>query len=384
MILNRRVFTVFQQTAPLDIVGKFQVNKPQDARPDRLVVDRSGHLDAPFHVARHKVGRGNIHPAPLRRAEHIDARMLQKTADNAHDLDVVRIAGYADAQTADAADDHTDLDAGHRRFDQLVDQILVRQRIDLDGNRSRLALIGKADFTVDITQHRRLHCNRGGNQMLCAVGGIIRQNPHKDTQAVLAEFTVGCHQAQVRILARGALIVVTRTHLRDKARLVADAPRNDQQLGMYLVLTKAIDDVDAGLLKPLGPDNIVFLIEACAQLDDDMDLLAVFRGFDQRGHDLAFARDAVQRHLDRQDRRVVGRLEQQRDERLHAFKRIRQYNIVVLNLRNQRLAGLHHLAVLRDQRRIEKLLQPAPFHLAAQCKAERHIERRHVKKYAVA
>ena len=111
--------------------------------------------------------------------------------------------------------------------------------------------------------------------MLCAVGGIIRQNPHKDTQAVLAEFTVGCHQAQVRILARGALIVVTRTHLRDKARLVADAPRNDQQLGMYLVLTKAIDDVDAGLLKPLGPDNIVFLIEACAQLDDDMDLLAV-------------------------------------------------------------------------------------------------------------
>ena len=51
---------------------------------------------------------------------------------------------------------------------------------------------------------------------------------------------------------------------------------------MRLVADHTVHDVGACFLKPVGQLDVGFLIEACAQLDDDRDVLAGVRGGDQR------------------------------------------------------------------------------------------------------
>ena len=71
---------------------------------DRRTVDRAGDFNAALGVSRHQIGRGNVHFLVFAAAEHIDTRMLEKTADNAGNGDVFGLSGNAGKQAADAAD----------------------------------------------------------------------------------------------------------------------------------------------------------------------------------------------------------------------------------------------------------------------------------------
>ena len=79
-------------------------------------------------------------------------------------------------------------------------------------------------------------------------------------------------------------------------------------LGVHLQADEAVDDVDARRLQRLGPLDVGALVEASLELDQHRHLLAALGGADQRAHDRAVARGAVERHLDGEHVRVDRRL----------------------------------------------------------------------------
>ena len=70
---------------------------------------------------------------------------------------------------------------------------------------------------------------------------------------------------------------------------------------MRLQVDEAVDDVDAGLLQPVRPDDVVALVEARLQLDEHGDLLARVGGLDEQIDQRRVGADPVERHLDRDD-----------------------------------------------------------------------------------
>ena len=125
---------------------------------------------------------------------------------------------------------------------------------------------------------------------------------------VAGQHAVGGEQAQVRVDARGLVVVVAGADVgiaAQPARLAAD---DERALGVRLEAQQAVGHVGAGALEGPGPDDVGALVEAGLDLDHDHDLLAALGGADERVHDGRVTAGAVQRHLDGQDVGVLGGL----------------------------------------------------------------------------
>ena len=108
-------------------------------------------------------------------------------------------------------------------------------------------------------------------------------------------------RAVLRVVVAGADVEVAA----EPRALAAD---DERDLRVRLEPDEAVHDVRAGLLEAAGPDDVVLLVEAGLDLDQDDDLLALLRRADQRPDDRGVAGRPVQRLLDRQDVGVVGGL----------------------------------------------------------------------------
>ena len=78
-------------------------------------------------------------------------------------------------------------------------------------------------------------------------------------------------------MARGGRVVVAGAEVRVAADAVLLAPHHQHQLAVRLEADEAVDDLDAGLLHAPRPADVLLLVEARLQLDDDGDLLAAAR-----------------------------------------------------------------------------------------------------------
>ena len=120
--------------------------------------------------------------------------------------------------------------------------------------------------------------------------------------------------------ARRARVVVAGAQMRvgdepRAARRVALAPQQQRELRVRLQAEHAVDDLRARVLELLGPVDVRFLVEARHQLDDDRHFLAAPRRLDQRLHQHRVDARAVDRLLDRDDVRIVGRAADELDDR---------------------------------------------------------------------
>ena len=143
-------------------------------------VDRTGDLDAALGVARHHIGRGNVHLLFRAAAEHKDARVLEEAADDARDRDVFCVPLHAGQQAADAAHDHFDAHARAGRVAQLADDVDIGQGVELEQHISFRA-------AVDLFVH--------------AGKDIVFQAARRDQQAVVPAFEV-THRHVVEECAR--------------------------------------------------------------------------------------------------------------------------------------------------------------------------------------
>ena len=88
----------------------------------------------------------------------------------------------------------------------------------------------------------------------------------------------------------------------DAVRFLAD---DQAELAVGLQVDEAVDDVHAGGFQPGRPRDVVALVESRLQLDEHRDLLAGLRRLVSRSTSGESCADAVERHLDRDDVRVV-------------------------------------------------------------------------------
>ncbi len=97
---------------------------------------------------------------------------------------------------------------------------------------------------------------------------------------------------------------------------------------MNLQAHDAIHHLRADRLEPLGEIDVDLFVEARLQLDDDRHFLAAPRRFFEDVDHYRADTGAVQRHADRDDLGVGGRLAQELDDRLEAFEGVMQQDVI--------------------------------------------------------
>src|ERR1700753_3168292 len=100
----------------------------------RGILQRTEDLDTAVEVARHHVGRGDIHSRfgarqALSHPEAVDSAVLEEAADDWFDANVLGEAGNAGAQATDAAYDEFNRNAGLRSLVKRIDDVGIDQRI---------------------------------------------------------------------------------------------------------------------------------------------------------------------------------------------------------------------------------------------------------------
>ena len=105
-------------------------------------------------------------------------------------------------------------------------------------------------------------------------------------------------------------------------QLAALAAHHQRHLGVRLQLHEAVDDLHAGALQLVSPADVRFLVEARLQLDHRGDRLAGFGRLGQLPDDRAVVAGAIERLLDRDDRRVARRLAHELHDDVEALVRV--------------------------------------------------------------
>ena len=243
--------------------------------------------------------------------------MLQIAAHDGKDPDAVGEPGHPRPQAADAAHVHSDVHPGLAGLGQLVDQLPVGDRVALEENAGGPAAPGLGGFSVDQGDEPVLQAVGGHQQVavfpLQVGGGHIL----KEGGGVRPDGRIGRHQAQVGIELGGLFIVVAGAHLGDVLYVAPLPARDKTDFGVDLDPLEAVLNGAARLLQPLGPGDVVLLVEPGPQLHQHRHVLAVFGGRRQVFDELGLGGQAVDGDLDRQHRRVVGGLLHQLKEGVH-------------------------------------------------------------------
>ena len=343
------------------------------ARADLLTVDRAGDLDAALGIARHQIGRGDIHFFIRAAAEYKDAGMLEKTADDAGDRNVFRMALDAGQQAADAPHDHFDPNACAGRLPQLLDHIDVGQGVELEQD---VALAALGDLLVHQREDMVLEAIGRDEQTLVFPLQIAKRHVVEKRARVHADMLVGGDERHVGILRGGFFVVIACTDLGDIAQARAVLAGDQADFGVDLVVLKAVDNLAAGLLQPFGPVDVVLLVETGAQLDQHGHILAVFCGRAQVFNQLGLARETVDRDADGDNVRVACGLADHLQERLHGFIRIGKQDVLFERRLEQALPSGQHARLLWRERRVGKRSALLFRQVLAQAERIRHFERR--------
>ena len=126
------------------------------------------------------------------------------------------------------------------------------------------------------------------------------------------ERQVGVDAGRLRVVVAGAEVDVA-------AQPGPLAAHHQRHLAVGLEAEQAVDHVDARLLEPPRPGDVVGLVEARLDLDDGGDLLAVLGGPGEGAHEGAVAAGPVQGLLDGEDVGVVGGLLDEADHRVEGL-----------------------------------------------------------------
>ena len=131
--------------------------------------------------------------------------------------------------------------------------------------------------------------------------------------------------------------------------LAADDHRH---LGVGLPVDEAVDDLDAGALQRIGPQQILLLVEPRLQFDHRGHRLAGLGGVDQRADDRRAIAGAVESLLDRDDVGVGGGLLDEFDHHLEAFVGVVDEDVLLAD-RRETVAAM--LADALGKARVERL-----------------------------
>ena len=132
----------------------------------------------------------------------------------------------------------------------------------------------------------------------------MRETSLADRRIGGEEGNVGINPRRHRMIVAGADMAIGR----ERAALAA---HDDRQLGVRLQRDEAEHHLRAGAFEIARPADIGLLVEARLQFDERGHRFAGLRRLDQRAHDRAVVRGAIERLLDRDDIGIARRLLQE-------------------------------------------------------------------------
>ena len=297
-------------------------------------------------------------------AEHADAAVFQETADDRFHPDIVRKAGHARFQAADAAHDQINLHARRARFIEFLDDARIHQAVQLHPDGGRTALLCVSDFLVDQAIKPAAHGQRRHRQLfqlgrLHVTGDIVHH-----LRRIARQQRISGEERQIGIDARRDRMIIAGAEMHIGADRRPFAPDHHAQLGVRFPFHKTIYNLHAGAFQFAGPANILLLVKAGLQFDHRCHRFAGFGGIDQGTHDGAVLAGAIQRLLDG-DHIGIGRSLAQEGQ--HHFKAlIGVMNHQVLAADGSKAIAAMFTDALRKARRVRFELQIWPVFLHQQ------------------
>ena len=171
-------------------------------------------------------------------------------------------------------------------------------------------------LALDQREHSLVQAERRDGELACSCVGFEKPvSKLKSSEASSPKSGPRREEAEVGVDARRRRVVVAGAEVHVAAHGVALAAHDERDLGVRLEADEAVDHVHAGPLERARPLDVVLLVEARLELDEHGDLLAVLGRARERGDDRRVGAGAVERLLDGEHVRVVGRLLEEPQDR---------------------------------------------------------------------
>src|SRR5882724_11341046 len=239
-------------------------------------------FDAPIEVARHHVGRRDIHSSfcaweALSHPEAVDSAMFEETADDRLDADVLRESGNAGPQAAYSAHDQLDRYAGLRRLIQGVDDVGIDQRVHLHPDRGRLAVTGMAGLAVNMFDDALAQGERRYRHLLDIARLRIAGDVVKYPRGIAPDDRIGREVGQIGVDASGHRMIIPGPGMYISREAVTLPTHDQRQFGVGLQFDKSVHDLHAGAFEISRPADVGFLIEPRLEFDQRRHRLSGFR-----------------------------------------------------------------------------------------------------------
>ncbi len=148
-------------------------------------------------------------------------------------------------------------------------------------------------------------------------GDVIEQ-----LRDIAADPRIRGEEAEIGVNLGGDRMVVAGAEMAVGAVALLLAADDHRGLGVGLELDEAVDDLHPCPLQRVGPEQILLLVEPGLQFDHRGHRLAGLGGVDQGADDRRLLAGAVERLLDRDDIRVLGRLAEEGDHHVERLVRV--------------------------------------------------------------
>ena len=355
----------------IDVIPQLQLQDIAQLLDEDRILHPDTHLHAALGVAGEEIAGGDIDAGGHAIVEAVDAAMLKVAAHQTADMQVLGLARHLGADTTDAAHDHIDADSRTAGFFEFQDDIPIRDGVVFQDHGCRAAQLGCIDDPVHLVQQHALEAQRGHQHLLGGLRQLLHGKVLEHVGGFLTDAQICRDERIIGIELAGLFVVVAGADLGDVAVALRALLGDEGQLGVHLVIIKAIEDSTASLFQLLGPVDVILLVKAGTQLYQSHHFLAIFGGFDQGLHDLGFPRHPVKGHLNGDDLRIPRGLFQHRDEGTDRLIRITEQDIVLFHLGGKVIIlGRQH----GPGRGIEQLRVALGLHLTGELVEEAQIQ----------
>lgn len=160
-------------------------------------IDGTDDLHPALGVAGHHVRRTQEEALVLSRAKAVDAGVLQKAPHHAGDGDVLRVAGDAGPQAADAADDEIDPNPCTRGLGQLFHDIVVGEGVHLHDD---AAVAAPGGLFPDEQEDDLLQVGGGDQEVVVAALQIAHSHVFEKFRCILADALICGDEGEVCVL----------------------------------------------------------------------------------------------------------------------------------------------------------------------------------------
>ena len=160
---------------------------------------REEQLYAVIKVTRHPVGTGKIQLLLAAVGKPEDTAVLQLTAYNAADRNIVADALNTRAQAADTAHNQVNMHACSRSLIQLLDYWLVNQRVHLGDDMSLTAGTHHSNFIINQRVNLFAQSQRCHNQLIPDRRFAVAAEQIEERRSIAAKLIVRRHQAKVGV-----------------------------------------------------------------------------------------------------------------------------------------------------------------------------------------